>query len=171
MLFPASCSIFPTPEVTVTRYFDLSIPARISLPGKNILVLPFSSHSGDRYKMALRVGNSIHSSEACKWIMPPGSLMTKYLRLAFRSEAGEAMGKDVVTLSGSISAFESGKKEVVLGLTYRLRMVSGGKAKEFSRTILLRQKFNEPSPEAFAEAMSLAAGKAAESIAQDIRKL
>lgn len=171
ILLLASCNIFPSPEVAVSRYYDLSIPERVPLDGKNVLVLPFASNSGDRYKMALREGNSIRSSEASKWIMPPGSLMTKYLRLAFRSEPGMRQSRQEITLSGTVSAFESQKGEAILGLTYKLRPSVGTGMKEFSRTILLREKFEGSSAEAFAAAMSKAAEKAAESIAADIKKL
>lgn len=170
-LLLASCSIFPTPEVTVSNYYDLSIPEKISTPGKTVIVTPFASNSGERYKMALRVGNSIRSTESCKWIMPPGSLMTKYLRLAFRNAPGAPQGKKVVTLSGSISAFESNKGKAVLGVTYKLRTGDGKKEKEFSRTILIREKFEKASSEDFAAGMSRAAGKVAQSIAADLKKL
>ena len=167
----SGCSIFPSPEVTVAQYYDLSIPEKLSTYGKNVEVLPFSSNSGDRYKMVLRNQNRIESTENCKWILPPGSLMTKYLRLAFRSEPGDTRKNGTVILSGSISAFESENDSAILGLTYKLRMTGKTPEKEISRTILLREKFAKTAPEEFAAAMSKAAKKAAESIAADLKKL
>lgn len=167
----SGCSIFPSPEVTLTQYYDLSIPEKLSTYGKNVEVLPFSSNSGDRYKMALRNRNRIESTENCKWILPPGSLMTKYLRLTFRSEPGAAREKGTILLSGSVSAFESENGSAILGLTYKLRTIGRTPEKEICRTILLREKFAEAAPEEFASAMSKAAEKAAESIASDLKKL
>lgn len=170
-IFLASCSIFPAPEVTASRYYDLATPERISVAGKNILLAPFASNSGERYKMALREGHSIRSTEECKWIMPPGSLMTKYLRLAFRSEPGVPLGKKEVTLSGSVSAFESDNDHAVLGITYTLYTFNGKKPAELSRTVLIREKCKARTPEEFSAAMTRAAGKVAASIAADLNKL
>lgn len=166
VLFLASCSIFPSPQVTTSQYYDLSIPERLPLAGISLHILPFASNSGERYKMALRDGNTIRSSEGSKWVLPPGSLLTKYFRLAFRSKGGSSVGKRSITLSGNVSAFESNNKEALLGLTYKLR----SKNKEFFRTILIREKQENDTAQAFAASMSKAARKAAESIAQDIKK-
>ena len=166
------CSFLPEPAENVTRYFDLGLPAKtLKAASGSVTVLPFSSSSGDRYRMVYRKDNLLCGDDNNKWQMPPGSLITKYLTLAFSdSGADRSTGNIRYTLSGSVTAFEADKGDAVLGLRYKIRKeLSGGKTAEvIERSLFLREKIRGNAPSDFASAMGRAAEKAALLILKDI---
>ena len=171
-VFFCGCNLLPEPAENVTRYFDLGLPAKtLKASGGSVTVLPFTSSSGERYRMVYRKNNLLCDDDDNKWQMPPGSLITKYLTLIF-SDAGTVRkdGKCQNFLSGNVTAFEADKGDAVLGLRYRIRRESGsGNAdKVINRSLLLREKIKGDSASDFASAMGRAAERAAELILRDI---
>ncbi len=165
LLFSAGCKgwlIGSTPYQEV-KYFGLKTPAPLPDNGIRINVLMLNNLSATKTKMLYRDSSyCILQDDYNKWIQSPSSIMRQYLQCAFNSEnsktdVGEA---SCYYLSGSIVNFEINlpQKEVILGMDYRLQAVSNRDiALEYSRTI--HEPFNEPTPEAFAAAMSNAADK------------
>lgn len=171
------CSIFPTPAHTQTAYYDLAIPERAAA-GHMIEVAQFSTMTAERYRMAERgADNRISGREFHKWVQTPGPLITKYLRLAFRNDAGaftyDRSGKesDLFTVSGSVLIFEQEKNEAKLGLRYMISHGNPGEKDTAVRTILITEKMTGSGADAFAAAMSKAAWKASGLILSDIDKM
>lgn len=166
------CNLLPEPNENVTRYFDLGLPAKtLKAASGNVIIIPFSSSSGERYRMVYRKNNLLCGDDNNKWQMPPGSLVTKYLTLAFSDTGtGRNAGNNRNILSGNVTAFEADKGDAVLGLRYKIRKeVSGRKAAVTAeRSLLLREKIRENTPSGFAAAMGRAAEKAALLILRDI---
>ena len=166
MLF-CGCALLSDPEQTETRYFDLKCPEQIvSMP---IDVREFTSMSGERFRMFVRKNEtSIHSSEFHKWIQTPGSLVTKYLRLAYRENAADkAQPEHPVQLRGEVLLFETHGGCAELGVRYLLKL----NERILGRTVLLKEKMEKTGPEAFADAMSRAVRRFALQIAAEAKAL
>ena len=174
LLFCGGCSLFQQESVP-TCYYDLGIPGNtLSSPRGDIIVQPFGSLSGERYRMMWRKGHLLYGDDENKWQMPPGSLVTKYLTLAFRtSNKSSRTEKPNVFLDGKVTAFEADGDCVVLGLLYRVSapMENGARGRITwlrDRSILLREKMRGKTPEDFASAMTKAMEKASGIILKDI---
>ena len=174
LLLCGGCSFFKQESVP-TCYYDLGIPGNtLSSPRGDIIVQPFGSLSGERYRMMWRKGHLLYGDDENKWQMPPGSLVTKYLTLAFRtSNKSSRTEKPNVFLDGRVTAFEADGDCAVLGLLYRVSapMENGARGRITwlrDRSILLREKLPSRTPEAFAAAMTKAMEKATKIILQDI---
>lgn len=161
-----ACTLLPEPVQTQTQYFDLKLPQKIA--PISIEVEPFATSSGERFRMSKRVdGTRIKSSDFHKWIQTPGSLLTKYLRLAFRNEEHDRIlncGK-ALTLRGEVLVFESSNGWAELGVRYCLHDPDC----TLSKTVMIREKLNAETPEGFAEAMSRAARRFAQLIASEVK--
>ena len=179
LLAAAGCSIFPTPDTTETFYYDLGIPDRCDTDFR-IEVLPFSSMTNERFRMAARgKDNVIHGQEFHKWAQTPGPLVTKYLRLAYRDASNErnssaptaAKPEDIYLLGGTVLVFESDRGEAKLGLRYTISWGKTGDKNTVIRTVLVTEKILNDTPGAFANAMSRAVAKVSDMILDDIRAI
>ena len=163
-----SACLFSQPEQSDIVYYDLMQPKKIaSVP---LDVAQLVSFSGERQRMARRDhGTRINGSDFHKWVQTPGSLLTRYLQLAFRNEASDDPAKlaDPVELRGEVLSFEIDGDDAVLGVRYHLRRGRHS----FSKTVLIREKMERPDPECFPPAMSRAADRLAQFIAADAAKL
>ncbi len=157
------------------KYFDLGTPDTMMVKGVDFKIENVCNSSNTRLKMAYRVSdNRIETDDYNKWIQNPGSLLTRYLRVAFESDVPVKRKNKTVTwlLNGGIDVFEIDlpKKEVRLGLNYYI-------VRESDNKILIRQyrslttKLETMEPEAFARAMTVNAKKLAVKIRNDILKL
>ena len=168
-----SCNFLPSEPYREVHSYDLGVPASAGLP---LSVQPFGTDSACKFKLLYRVGgNEMLIDEYNKWTQPPGQMLTKYLRLAFRSESGEA-GKLPpqldCELSGSILAFEADldAKKVNLGVHYTLSSMKLD-SKPGDRTTIFSQPFSTNEPEAIAEAMTKAAAQLVESVKSDAKAI
>ena len=161
------CSLFSPPEQAAIEYYDLIRPAKIaSVP---IDVDQFVNFSGERQRMVRRKTETVvRCSDFHKWIQAPGSMLTRYLRIAFRNEEGEDIRKntDPVTVRGEVLVFEVNEDFAELGVRYQLRRGS----QSLSKTVLLREKLESRTPDALADAMSRAANRFARMIADEAGK-
>ena len=166
LVFCTACSIFPEPEQAETFYYDLTVPDRIAMPNP-VEIIPFTSFTGERFRMSCREkDNIIRSNDFHKWVQTPGSLLTKYLRLAFRNEPGN-IGKpvtDPLLISGTVLLFEMRDGYAELGVRYRIQF---GARNKISKTIMIREKLTENTPAQFAEAMSRAVNRFARILAEE----
>ena len=163
-----ACSLLSSPEQSSIAYYDLRQPEKIASVPLN--VDQFVSFSGERQRMAKRDHlTRINGSDFHKWVQSPGGLLTRYLRLAFRNEAGDDPAKiaESARLSGEVLTFEIDGDDAVLGVRYHLRRGKHG----FSKTVLIREKLESSSAESFSLAMSKAADRLARQIAADAAKL
>lgn len=170
LLFCAACSIFPEPKQTETLYYDLTVPDRIALPGP-VEILPFASVTGERFRMACREKNNIiHANDFHKWVQPPGSLLTKYLKLAFRNEPSDSrkQGTTPLLISGTVLLFEMRDGYAELGVYYQIQY---GTQDKINKTIMIREKLADSTPSQFAEAMSKAASRFALILAEESSSL
>jgi len=170
LVFCAACSIFPDPEQTETSYYDLDIPARIVME-KPVEVVPFSTITGERFRMAYREeGNIVRGNEFHKWVQTPGAMVTKYLRLTFRDDPNEKSRNAQYTLdiSGSVLLFEVLDDYAELGVRYKIQY---GSREKIFKTILIREKLTEKTPRHFAAAMSKAANQFALLLAKECKTL
>lgn len=167
-LFFCGCSIFPEPHQDGISYYDLKMPVQIkSCP---IEIEQFANFSGERQRMLRRendllvVGSDFH-----KWMQTPGSLLSRYLRLAFRSDLRDSARniEQAVFLRGDVLTFEINNGNAMLGVRYQLKY---GR-QTCSKTVMISEKMNGSRPEAFAEAMSRAAEKFARMVAAEAEKL
>ena len=168
MMTLCGCSLYSPPEQSAIEYYDLIRPAKIaSVP---IDVDQFVNFSGERQRMVRRKTETVvRCSDFHKWIQAPGSMLTRYLRIAFRSEEGESILKnaDPVTLRGEVLVFELNNGFAELGIRYQLRR--GNQA--LTKTVLIREKLEGSGPDAVAAAMSRAAGRFARMIAGEAGKM
>ena len=162
------CSLLSTPDQSSIACFDLTRPEKtVSVP---IDVEPFASFSGESRRMVRRTNEiSIHGSNFDKWLQSPGSMLTRYLRIAFRNETGESILKnaDPVVVRGEVLVFEVNRGFAELGVRYNLRY----RKASWIKTVLIREKLDRGGPEAFAHAMSRAANRFAQMIALEAGKI
>ena len=161
------CALLSEPVQTETRYFDLKCPEQIaSVP---IDVREFTTMSGERFRMSVRKNETvILGSEFHKWVQTPGSLVTKYLRLAYRENTDDKVQKKhPVQLRGEVLLFETHGGFAELGIRYQLRL----NEHKIGRTVLLKDKMEKTGPEAFADAMSKAVQRFARQIAAEAETL
>lgn len=162
------CSILPEPRQSSIEYYDLIPPKQVrSLP---VDVEQFVTFSGERQRMIRRSRNIyVESSDFHKWMQPAGPLLTRYLRLAFRSQLlHQPVNRDqCVILSGEVLSFERNGDNAVLGIRYQLKY----DRTTYSKTVLIKEKMDGSRPAAFAEAMSRAAERFAGTVAAEISKL
>lgn len=166
LVFCAACSIFPEPKQTETTYYDLTVPDRIALP-EPVEILPFASVTGERFRMACREkDNIVLANDFHKWVQPPGSLLTKYLKLAFRNEPSDP-GKPTapsLVISGTVLLFEMRDGYAEMGVYFQIQYGAQGKV---AKTIMIREKLADSTPARFAEAMSKAANRFALILAEE----
>lgn len=166
----ASCSLLAPPEVREPVTYDLGIPEPLALPCK-VQINPFRMDGAARFKMMGRIhGNQLETDEYHRWIMPPGPMLTRYLRMAF-SESKPACGNKEI-ISGSILFFEADytRKTAVLSVEYEIRS-GNSSVPEIRKTVMLRIPFPEQaaSPQAaFAAAMQKAAAALADKLRQEL---
>lgn len=161
------CALLSEPVQTETRYFDLKCPEQIA--AVPIDVREFTTMSGERFRMSIRKNETVvHGNEFHKWIQTPGSLVTKYLRLAYRQNTdGKAQTEQPVQLRGEVLLFETHDGYAELGIRYQLRL----NERKLGRTVLLKEKMKHPGPEEFADAMSRAVQRFARQIAAEAKML
>jgi ABC-type uncharacterized transport system auxiliary subunit len=174
-VFCASCSFLPSEPYREVRSYDLGVPAAAA-PVAPVSVQPFSADSACKFKLLYRAGgNEMLIDEYNKWTQPPGQMLTKYMRLAFRSEPGEA-GKRPETekyeLSGSILAFEADldAKKANLGVRYSLSSKNDPELR-LDRTAIFSEELKGSSPADVAAAMEKAANQLVASVKSDIAAL
>ena len=173
MFFLYGCaSLFSTANVPAC-YYDLGLPEKISASyAGNICVEPFTSLSGEKFRMVRRKGNMLYNDNYNKWQMSPGALVTKYFTLAFRTDEKKNAGKKTdILLGGEVTAFEESGGQAVLGLSYHIASVpgkDGGQKWKRKRSILIKEKIRGNTPGDFASAMSRAMENASEIIIKDI---
>ncbi len=162
------CSILPEPRQSNIDYFDLRPPKQArSLP---VDVEQFVTSSGERQRMLRRSKDiCMESSDFHKWMQPVGPLLTRYLRLAFRSQLqNQPVSRDrCVILSGEVLSFERNGDEAVLGIRYQLKY----DRTTYAKTVLITEKMDGSRPAAFAEAMSRAAERFVSTVGAEITKL
>lgn len=157
VLLTGGCTLFTPEAPSDAGYYDLEQPQRIPLKVP-IEVATISSLANERFRMSFRE-NAVHtsSSDRNRWTQTPGILLTKYLRLAFRNEEKDAPAdtSSKVRFSGEILTFDTTGSHAVLAVHYTLQY----KNRSVCKTVLLREKMAEFTPEAFARAMSKAANR------------
>lgn len=169
------CGIFFRPSYTPVRSYDLALPAKISVTGYKVAVLPFSSEAAARYKMVSRSGVQLYQDEYSRWVQTPAVMLTRYLRMALIDD-NSVVRKNlpVYELSGAVLAFEFDKKTSTSLLCIRYT-VTDKKTDTELRSGLLRYALPldpaKPTPEAFAAAMSNAAEKLALDLNGIMKKL
>lgn len=167
-----ACSFLPSGEYREARSFDIGVPAPLaSAPA--VSIQPFGSDSACKYKMLYRSGgNEVFVDEYNKWTQPPGQMLTKYLRLAFRNDGDGSPREAKYELGGSVLAFEADfeKKKVELGVRYSLRSV-GSDSRSFERSAVISEPLSSVDPAEAAKAMGKAAFKLAVMIDADLKAL
>ena len=167
MMALCGCSLFSQPEQSSIKYFDLIRPEKIATVP--IDVDQFVNFSGERQRMIRRETETVvRCSDFHKWIQSPGSMLTRYLRIAFRNDENESIlrNSNPVIVRGEVLVFEVDHGFAELGIRYQLRRGS----QSFSKTILLREKLNGNGPDAAAAAMSRAANRFAREVAREAGK-
>jgi len=157
-----------------SKSYDLGVPAEVKAAAF-LQVEPFSSSSTCKFKMLYRTGsNELSIDEFDKWIQPPGQLLTKYVRLAFRTSPGDSFvaGGAKYRLYATILAFEAdldaGKAS--LGVRYELLDDSDPSAR-VERTVIFSQPLDGSDAQAVAAAMSKAAAAMVQAVKKDLDAL
>ena len=152
-----ACSFFAPEEQSGAWYYDLEQPERLPLQTP-VDVAIFSSAANERFRMAIRENKVMfRSSDKNRWSQTPGMLLTRYLRIAFRSGEkdlpADSGGK--VHLKGEVLSFNTDGKYAEMAVCYTLQY----RERSVSKTVLLREKMKDFSPEGFASAMSRASSR------------
>lgn len=164
-MLSGGCGIFSTPTYVPVRSYDLSLPAKVSVNGYRVVVQPFTSEAAAKYKMVTRSGVEIFRDEYNRWVQTPAVMLTRYLRMALIGD-GIASRKNlpVYELSGVVLTFETDQATSTSLLCVRYTITDQKTGAEL-RSGLLRYAVpldkQKTTPEAFAAAMSTAAGKLA----------
>ena len=170
-----ACSLLPSEPYREVRSYDLGVPPSAE-PAAALSVEPFSADSACKFKMLYRAeGNEMLIDEYNRWTQPPGQMLTKYLRLAFRDLPGASTARPELPkyeVSGSILAFEADldSKKVNLGVHYILsnRIVSDISVE---RTMIFSQPMEGVSSSDVANSMSKAASQFVDSLKSDLQAL
>lgn len=172
----SSCSFFSHNEFQAVKLYDIGVPP--SADYSNIEVKPFTADSPARYKMLYRVANSeLVTDEYNRWVLPPAQMMTKYLRTAFAVDRkpGESAQGIKYILNGNILAFEADYKEhkARLYVSYEITPYNNDdeKMKPYISSISIEVPLEKNSPDAFANAMTIASKKLTATILEDIKAL
>lgn len=169
LLLSAGCGSLLGPEtVREPVIYDIDLPAALKNVPCPVTVRLFRMEGAARYKMLFRVAeNTVSTDEYNRWSMPPGQLLTRYLRMAFAESANaNAPGK---TVSGSILSFEGDlvRHQAVLCVKFSIRPDDGrGREKEY--TVKLSVPLKADTPDACAVAMEEAAAQLAERIRKEL---
>ena len=156
------CGIFSAPSYTPVRSFDLVAPTPVATGDYNVSVLPFTSESAAKFKMLTRSGVELFHDEFNRWAQTPSVLLTRYCRMAFAGDAPVDSNKSLpaYNLTCAVLMFEADlkTKAALLSVRYTITSQVGGNV---HRSGVLRYavplKSDVALPEAFAEAMSVAA--------------
>ena len=174
-LFLVSCGIFSDAEYTPVYTYDVGFPpesvVREAVP---LDVEQFSSDASARYKMTFRHGSRIYQDEYRKWAQSPASMMTKYLKMAFASDAHKEKKPALYSLSGVLLAFEADHDRHVcrLYVEYMIRRkTSDAVVKSGVVQIETPLRNDGDRGDEFASAMSLAAAKLTESLNQIVKSI
>lgn len=170
LLLAACCTgCVLTPRSHVQReYYDLQSP----VAGKINALLMVSAVSNDspaQSRMLFRfAGNRmVHDNNNC-WVQMPERMLQRYLEQAFALPDNTRLSK-TASLRCTITAFEFDmiKSEAVLAMKYEMRY----DLRHEAGTLLIKEKIKSNAPTELADAMSRAAGKAAEQIGRAAGKI
>jgi len=118
--------------------------------------------------------NELLIDEYGKWMQPPGQLLTKYVRLAFRTspEDGAVPGDAKYRLYATILAFEADLDagKVNLGVRYEL-LDSTDSSARIERTAIFSQPFDGTDAQSVASSMAKAADALVQSVKSDLDSL
>jgi len=168
MVMSCGCSLLSPSTQSSIEYYDLVRPEKIDSAPVN--VEQFASFSGERHRMIRRKDKTfIRGSDFNKWLQSPGSMLTRYLRIAFRNGIDDSILKnaDYVAIRGEVLVFEVNDGYAELGIRYNMqyRKVS------LTKTVLIREKLERRGAEAFSLAMSRAANRFAKMVAAEANQI
>ncbi len=169
-----ACSIISSAPYQEVRSYDLGLPVPARAPA-SLWIDPISSSASCKHKMLYRSdANELFIDEYGKWTQPPGQLLTKYLRLAFRGDASDApvIGEAKYNLYGSVLAFEADLDAKKVNLCVRYEMIGcAGSGLRLERTTLFSSPLEGDDASAAASAMSKAAALMVQALKDDIAAL
>ena len=170
-LLAAGCIRVDLPEQQVreTHTYDLRpLPQEERGFPCKVEILPFFSDAPARYKMLYRKGTELRVEEYRKWGQSPAAMLTRLFRSAF---VPSKVTEEEYRLSGTILQFEANEETNTADLTVKYVFSTlRNEDPVFVRTLTVSEKRKDGSPEAFAEAMSLAARRQIREIKQLIQQ-
>ena len=166
-IFLTGCLWTPYRE---TVYYDI-VPPETQTDGSTffqIAELRNSSGAGSRFQYKDAAGR-ISSDPDLKWLMQPGALVTRGIRLALSVAAGEAKAVDpaqTTYVRGDLLAFETDLQKKVFSLHAILKITPpGGKEKILDCDI--RIPLQNTKPETITRAAGLAVGEIVKQLKKD----
>lgn len=144
------------------KYFALKTPEPLPDRGVDVNVVILRMLGPSRNKMIYRDGSSqVLIDDYNKWILPPGAMVRQYLQTSFSTDGERPVvaSRGSYILSGSIVVFDIDllAKQVSLGMDYKLS-ATGNLTHHVESSRIVHIPYVAQTPEAFAEAMSKAAG-------------
>ena len=169
VLFLSGC-VFTKEKFNPVRYYDIGNPESAKSP-ICLKVGAFTVTGPYKQDMIYRTDkNELIRDQYNKWALTPDILLRRYLKMSFPGESSKESG---LTISGNILSFEADvlKKEVLFTLEYRITAQPGLNAAALEKTATFKAKLDDPSPEAYAMAMSHAVSDFIESMSLDLKKI
>jgi ABC-type uncharacterized transport system auxiliary subunit len=165
----SGCILFPKSYKPV-RVFDLKTPGNIAPQGIILDIESFVNESPARRRFFYRMSKyEVENDDYNRWAQTPGLMLNRYLQTAFSKQdyPGENVSRYVI--SGGITIFEINlhSKSVTLAIEYNIRSYDN-LSKTFKSFGVYTEKIDKECPDAFASAMSKAAGQLAEELKREV---
>ncbi len=165
MLLLTGC-VFTTEPHREPMYYDLAAPTP-EKPQNILAVGSFDNDTPARQRMLYReAGSRIVPDEYNQWVQSPEMLLQRYFRNAFPIAPGTDDSK-LMELRGSINAFEIDLADPAAVLKINYQLSAGEQCR--SGSIGIRERCDAKTPQAFANAMSRAAERAARELDKAVR--
>jgi hypothetical protein len=160
--------VFTKEKFKPVRYFDIGNPEIAKSP-ICLKVGSFTVTGPYKQEMVYRTEkNELLKDQYNKWALTPDILLRRYLIIAYPGDSSKELE---ITITGNILSFEADilKKEVLFTVEYRITASSN--IATIEKISAFKAKFDDSSPEAFAQAMSHAVSDFTESLSLDLKKI
>lgn len=161
----ACSSLLDPPQIIKPVDYDWGFPSTVFPDVKRMVVInQFRMDGVSRSKMTFRTGsNTIVTDDRNHWVMAPSMLLTNYLNLAFEKASGSYDSRVIIDGTIMMCQVDIEKKEAILIVLSKMRdFKKATETKSYVDTF--RIPIKKVSPNAFAEAMGIAAGQFAEKV-------
>jgi hypothetical protein len=165
LLACTGCSILSKEPYVPTQYYDFGQPEPFPKMDVRLDIRAFTSSGPFRNRMIYRADSCrLIIDEYNRWIQPPNIILTRYLTEIFSNSITDDTGKDgkSVLIGGDIVGFDIDLKQKTARLVVLLQ-IAGGPSNDSirERCVSVTEPFTRTAPDAFAAAMTAAAGKLA----------
>ncbi len=152
-------------------YYDLALPAEISIPGVRLTVSEFENNSGAGQKMRYRLDyNRLVIDTLNKWGASPENMIRQYLVNAMTDNGNSSLNNKQLTLYGKLEIFEIDLtgKEIIMQFAYAVAPREAAGSDLNWQVFRYRTPLEENSPIEFARGFTRGANELSKTIRNEI---